>query len=213
VRTGPDSPVLLTLLLLLGVALLGLSLQPASAQASGTYTQYTSVIEYSTASGYTPENVNITWANTNTCGSFGFDGPGATWSYGTGVGATPCTSSLPSGTINMTISQGGATLASCVDTEGAATYGSVTPSSGSAPGCTTEGTGVVIAAFSSQAYDASGNPIPASSGNYYWIIALIVVIVLILLLLFYLRRRSRKRQVATSQAGAMSAGASSPPVR
>src|SRR5271155_3194654 len=153
-----------------------LSAPPAHAQSTGLVTQWETVIEYQTTSPYTPENVNVTWTNTDSCGSFSFQGAGATWSYGPGVGGTPCTSSLPSGTITETASAGGTVLASCTDTQGAATYGSITVAT-SLPECTTAGTGVTINSFSAQAYGAAGNPISAGSGgNDDWIIAVVIII-------------------------------------
>jgi hypothetical protein len=189
-----------------------LSASAAHAQTTGLYTQYDSVIEYQTTSGYTPENVNVTWTNTNSCGSFSGFGAGGTWYYGPGVGATPCTSSLPSGTITETASSDGTVLASCTDTQGAADYGSYT-ATGIPSECTTTGAGVSISGFYAQAFDASGNPIAAgSSGNDDWIIAAVVVIILVLLLLFfYIRRRRTTSPAATAAAQAASAPPGIPP--
>jgi hypothetical protein len=198
--TKGKSPVApLSLVAIAFLVSLALSATPAHAQSSGSYTYYTTVIEYSTSSGYTPNNVNITWTNTNGCGSFIGTGPGASWYYAPNVGASPCTSSLPSGTVNETIySQDGTMLASCADNQGAATYGSDTLSSSPPPECTTAGTGVTIDSFFAQAYDANGNAIAASS-NYDWLIALVIVIIVILLLLiYYMRRRRRTKPVATA---------------
>lgn len=186
---------------------LALSASPAHAQSTVTgaglpqSTIYTSVIEYVTTSGYTPTNVNQTWTNTNSCGSFSGFGAGATWYYSPTVGNTPCTSPLPTGTITLTISQDGVFLANCTDTQGAATWGSlkVTPGGLSAPGCTSAGTGVTIASFSAQAYDDQGNPITASSGtNYDWVIVVVVIIIL-LILLFLWWKRKKNGPVAAAQ--------------
>jgi len=190
-------------ILVLGLTLLGLSLSPLPAHAQAGFplsTQYTTVIEYSTTSGYTPTNVNITWTNTNDCGSFSYEGPGATWVYSPTVGNTPCTSSLPSGTITISVSQEGTVLAKCTDTHGAATYGSVGVSS-HLPECTDAGLGVTINGFFAQAYDDKGSAIAATSsgGNDDWVIALVVIIVLILLFLVW-RRRQQKGPVAGARA-------------
>jgi zinc-ribbon domain len=211
-----------TTLLALALSVLAFSAPAAHAQTPPD-TQWESVIAYSTTSGYTPQNVNFTWTNTDTCGTFAGeyppggpdagDAPSAYWEYGPGVGATPCTASLPSGTITETISSGGAVLASCTDTQGAATYGKTSGASGdtSAPGCTTAGTGVVITYFYSQAYDAAGNPIAVSSGNDDWVIALAVIVILILLLLFFYMRRRRKTAPVFASAQTPSAPPGIPP--
>ena len=184
------------------VLALTLSAPPARAQApTPPYTLYSSTVSYSTTSGYTPENVNFTWTNTDHCGTFGGeypasgpnagDAPSASWEYGPGVGTTPCASSLPSGTITETISSGGVLLASCTDTHGAATFGN--PLGKNPSYCTSAGTGVTIDFFSAQAYDAAGNPIAAgSAGNDDLAIAVVVVIILIILLFFLYVRRKRK---------------------
>ena len=148
-------------------------------------------------------NVNVTWTNTNTCGSFSGAGAGATWDWGPGVGATPCSGTLPSGTMTETASADGTVLATCTDTQGASTYGSESVSSfPSVPSeCTTTGAGVSINSFFAQAYNAAGNPISAGSGgNYDWIIAVVVIIILILLLLFFFMRRKRKTSPAATAA-------------
>lgn len=175
----------------------------AHAQTIAPDTQYTTVIEYLTTSGYTPENVNVTWTNSNSCGIFSGFGAGATWEYGTGVGTTPCTSSLPSGTITETASADGAVLATCIDAQGASTYGSIGVSA-SLPECTNTGAGVSINSFFAQAYNAAGNPVAASSGNDDWIIALVVVIILVLALLFFYMRRKRKTTPVATAAQAAS---------
>jgi hypothetical protein len=213
VRTAASPPPLPFLSLVAATVLLALALSApvAHAQNAGnaSSTQYTTVIEYQTASGYAFDNVNVTWTNTNDCGSFSGSGAGATWDYGPGVGAIPCTSSLPSGTITQTATSDGTVLATCTDTQGAATYGSESVSTlPSVPSeCTTTGTGVSINSFYAQAFDASGNPISAgSSGNDDWIIAVILVIILILLLFFYMRRKR-----TTSPAVAAAQPATTPP--
>jgi len=200
---GPLS-LFVTVLILSALAL---SAPPARAQTA-PYTLYSSTIAYSTASGYTPQNVNFTWTNTDTCGTFTgeypaagpneYDAPSAYWEYGSGVGATPCTASLPSGTITETISSDGTVLASCTDAQGAATFGN--PLGKNPSYCTTAGTGVVIEYFNALAYDAAGNPIAAgSSGNDDWIIAVVVVIIILLLVFLYMRR---KRSTSPEAAGA-----------
>ncbi|MDA4137497.1 MAG: zinc ribbon domain-containing protein [Thaumarchaeota archaeon] len=142
--------------------------------------------------------MNVTWTNTDDCGSFSGFGAGATWDWGAGVGASPCTSSLPSGTITVTASAGGTVLASCTDTSGAETYGSIAVSNSLAE-CTTDGTGVSINSFFAQAVNASGNPIAAPSGsNYDWIIAVVVIILLLLILFIWWKRK--KGPVAAMQA-------------
>lgn len=155
----------------------------------------------STTSGLNPFDYNFTWTNTNSCGSFSFgNAEDASWYYGPGVGATPCTSSLPSGTITETVSEGGVFVANCTDTDGAANYNATAAvRDGMAPGCTTAGTGVTIPQFWAQAYDAAGNPIASSGGNDDWIIA-VAIVILILLVLFYLWRRRRKESGAAAQA-------------
>jgi hypothetical protein len=207
------------LLVIAATILLALALSAPAAHAqptcfgncvtTGLYTQYTSVIEYVTTSGYTFNNVNVTWTNTDDCGSFTFQGAGATWNYGPGVGAIPCTGTLPSGTITQTASSDGTVLATCTDTQGAATYGSISVSSApSVPSeCTTTGAGVSINSFFAQAYDASGNPIAAFSGvNYDWIIAVVVIIILLFLILFMWRKRNKKGPVAAVQTTSASPG-------
>ena len=94
----------------------------------------------------------------------------------------------------------------CTDAQGAATYGSDSVSS-SVSECTTAGTGVSIHLFFAQAYNASGDPVAATSGNDDWIIALVVVIILVLVLLFFYMRRRGK----TSPAAAATQAASAPP--
>lgn len=200
---------------ILGLAFLALSasVPSAGAQITAPDTTYTSVVVLSTSSGYTPLNTNINWTNSNSCGSFSGSGAGAVWEYGPGVGATPCTSSLPSGTITETIMYQGTVLATCTETDGAVTWGSqaVTPNDQSAPGCTSAGTGVTINLFYAQAYNAAGDPISAPSGNDYWIIA-VVVIVIILLVLFFLWWRRRKATAPTAQAQTAVPGATPAPV-
>lgn len=195
----------LSLVVALGILVLALSAPAVHAQGVAGYassTQWTTVIEYQTLSGYNFDNVNVTWTNSNDCGSFTSQRAGATWDWGTGVGAIPCTSSLPTGTITQTVSSGGVVLASCTDTQGAATYGSEILTSGVIPSeCTNTGAGVSINSFFAQAYDASGNPISAGSGgNDDWIIALVVIIILVLLLLFFYMRRKRKTSPAAATA-------------
>ncbi|MGA2664102.1 MAG: zinc ribbon domain-containing protein [Nitrososphaerales archaeon] len=176
---------------------LALSAPAAHAQDAGpaSSTLFTTVIEYQSASGYNFDNVNVTWTNTNDCGSFSGDGAGATWNWGAGVGAIPCTGSAPpTGTITQTASSDGTVLATCTDTQGAATYGYDRIVSGTIPSeCTNTGAGVSITLFFAQAYNASGQTISAgSSGNDDWIIAVVVAIILVLLLLFFYVRRKRK---------------------
>ena len=194
---GPLS-LFVTVLILSALAL---SAPVAHAQDTGyaSSTMYDSVIEYTTTSGYTPTNVNVTWTSTNDCGSFGGAGAGAAWDWGPGVGAIPCSGDTPpSGTVTETVSQDGVFLANCTDTHGAATYGS--PLAHSSAGCTTAGTGVTINDLTALAYNAAGNPIPAgSSGNDDWIIAVVVVIIILLLVFLYMRR---KRSTSPEAAGA-----------
>lgn len=187
------------------VLLLSFAFSAPAAHAQGvpvfnSSTQYDSVIEYQTSSGYSENNVNVTWTNTNSCGSFSGFGAGGAWYWGPGVGATPCTSSLPSGTITETASADGTVLATCTDTQGAATYGSITIVQGSIPSeCTNTGAGVSITQFNALAYDASGNPIAAPSGsNYDWVIAVVVVIILLVLLFFIWQRRKKKGPMAAA---------------
>jgi hypothetical protein len=214
-RQKPLTP--LSLVVALSILALALTAPAVHAQSpKGPYTLYSSTIAYTTTSGYTPENVNFTWTNTNTCGSFAGeyppsgpnagDAPTADWDYGPGVGASPCASSLPSGTITETIASGGVVLASCTDNQGAATFGN--PLGENPSYCTTAGTGVTIEYFSAQAYDAAGNPISAgSSGNDDWVIAVVVVIILILLLLFFFLSRKRKAEPRTAGPQGLAGGA------
>ncbi len=194
----------LALVVALSILALALSAPAAHAQDSGpaSSTQYTTAIEYQTLSGYNFDNVNVTWTNSNDCGSFSSQGAGATWDWGAGVGAIPCTSSPPTGTITQTASSGGVVLATCTDTQGAETYGSAGVTAGVIPPeCTSTGAGVSINSFFAQAYDASGNPIAAGGGsNYDWVIAVVVVIILVILLLFFYMRRKRKTGPAVASA-------------
>ncbi|MGD0637133.1 MAG: zinc ribbon domain-containing protein [Nitrososphaerales archaeon] len=196
--SGQKALAPLFLLLVLSIFMLALSAPGAHAQntVAPSSTQYDSVIEYQTTSGYTPQNVNVTWTNTDDCGVFGGQGAGASWDWGTGVGATPCTSTLPTGTIIENITAGGVFLASCTDPQGAETYGSITVSN-TLPECTDSGMGVSINSFNAQAFDASGNPISAGSGgNDDWIIAAVVIIIVLVLLFFLWRRRKKTPPVA-----------------
>ena len=197
------SQSLASIVAILGLAVFVLTAPIPSAHAStGPYTEYNTVIEYSTSSGYTPTNVDIVWNNTDSCGTFNFYGAGATWSYGAGVGTTPCKSSLPGGTISITISANGTVLASCTDTHGAATYGSNTVSD-DVPECTSAGTGVTINLFFAQAYH--------TTGNNDWIIALVVIVIVILFLLFFYIRRREKTTAPSAAAQAASVSPGVPP--
>jgi hypothetical protein len=58
--TVPSLSLALTILFTLA-----LSAPQAHAQSTGPVTQWETVIEYQTTSPYTPENVNVTWTNTD----------------------------------------------------------------------------------------------------------------------------------------------------
>jgi hypothetical protein len=106
------------------------------------------------------------------------------------------------------LTAGDTVLASCTDTDGAATYGSNQIVSGSIPAeCSNTGAGVAITVFDAQAVDASGNNIAASSGgNDYWVVAVVVIIVILLLILYMWWKRKKKGPMPAAQASSATPG-------
>lgn len=168
-RTAAETPGLtLSIGLALAILALALSPPPVHAVSSGSYTTFNVVVSVPQSSPFANKINNGTWTNTNDCGSFSGSGLFAEWDYGPGVGAIPCASSLPSGTITFTVVENGNLLATCAFDTGAATFDSGPASSyGSSPppGCNSYGSDLMPIRFFATAYDASGNPIPAGSSG------------------------------------------------